>query len=227
MTRVLVVEDERDFARLMEDVLRKEQFLVTVARDGIQGLRLARESPPDIVLLDWNLPGRDGLDVCKTLKADPATRHVPIVMLTVREEEMDAVLGLEMGADDYISKRALRPRELVARVRAALRKQSSAAPSPEFFAAGDLSLDAGTRRVTVGGQETYLRPKEFELLRVFLKNPGRVLTRSFLQENVWGEEYLGSSRTIDSTVAHLRRKIGAEGRRIEGLKGVGYRFEAG
>jgi DNA-binding response OmpR family regulator len=224
-TRILLVDDEPDFIRLVDDILKKENFVVVCAEDGIQAVQMAAASHPDLVLLDWNLPEKDGLEVCKILKSDPKTRDIPVIMLTARGRETDVVLGLEVGADDFISKRALRPRELVARIRSALRKKSVVTHDGEILKARSLALDTSRRKVTVGGNVVELRMKEFDLLFVFLTHRGRVLTRSFLDEAVWGAQFFGTSRAIDTTVTRLRGKLGREGELIQSVKGVGYRFE--
>ncbi|MBK8575678.1 MAG: response regulator transcription factor [Elusimicrobia bacterium] len=224
--RILVVDDEPDFIRFLDEVLKRENYVVTVAETGPDALRMAAASRPDLVLLDWNLPGKDGLEVCRILKEDPATRGIPVIMLTSRGREQDVVLGLEMGAVDYVSKRDLRPRELVARVRAALRREGPQAPGGEILRAGLLALDSSARTVTIDGQPVDLRPKEFDLLHVFLKNPGRVLTRQFLEESVWGEQYFGTTRAIDATVSRLRGKLGPMSSQIVPMKGLGYKFHA-
>lgn len=223
--RILLVDDEPDFIRLIDDVLKKENFVVVCAEDGDQAIKMATASHPDLVLLDWNLPGKDGLEVCKTLKADPKTRDIPVIMLTARGRETDVVLGLEIGAEDFISKRALRPRELVARIRSALRKKSVVKENGETIKVGTLTLDTSRRKVTVNGKPVELRLKEFDLLHVFLTHRGRVLTRSFLDEAVWGVQFFGTSRAIDTTVTRLRGKLGKESRLIQSVKGLGYRFE--
>lgn len=221
---ILVVDDEPDFIRLVQRLLVAENFLVTSAKDGVTGLKMATEQHPDLILLDWNLPGKDGLAVLKELRSEPKTRGIAVIMLTVRGKEMDTVLALEMGADDYISKRALRPRELVARVHSVLRKNQAPDADGRVLHAGPLDLDTARRRVTVNGESVELRAKEFDLLHTFLTRPGRVLTRQFLMENVWGIEDYGTSRTIDSTLARLRSKLGAFGQSFQSIKGIGYQF---
>jgi DNA-binding response OmpR family regulator len=225
MNRILVVDDEPDFVRYLTDVLRREEFHVSVAEDGVQALREAARSRPDLILLDWNLPQKDGLEVCRALKQDPATRDIPVIMLTARSRESDTVLGLEIGADDYVSKRGLRPRELTARVRTALRKAGPAAPAGEVYVRGALRIDVPRREATVDGAPVDLRGKEFDLLREFLRRPGHVLSRARIIEAVWGQDYFGTTRTVDTTVAYLRAKLGVEGRRIQSLKGLGYKFD--
>jgi DNA-binding response OmpR family regulator len=222
--QILVVDDEPDFVRLVQRLLTEENFLVSSARDGATGFKLAMELHPDLILLDWNLPAKDGLTVLKELRNEPKTRGIPVIMLTVRGKEMDTVLALEMGADDYISKRAMRPRELVARVHTVLRKSQSPHDDGKVFHVGPLDLDTSHRRVSVEGQIVDLRAKEFDLLHTFLTRPGRVLTRQFLMENVWGIDDYGSSRTIDSTLARLRSKLGKFGDAFQSIKGIGYQF---
>ncbi len=223
--RILVVDDEPDFARFMEDILKREGFVVSTTGNGLQALKFVSESRPDAILLDWNLPGKDGIEVCRTLKADPFTKHIPILMLTVRGKETDAVLGLEMGADDYITKRVLRPRELVARVHAALRKAVTDDGTGRVLRSGQLAVDVARRLVTVGEDVVALRPKEFDLLQLFLEKRGRVLTRHFLNERVWQQPYMSTSRVVDTTVTRLRGKIGKEGNKIFAITGIGYKFE--
>jgi DNA-binding response OmpR family regulator len=225
MNRILVVDDEPDFVRLLTDVLTGEGFQVSVATDGPAALRQASETHPDAILLDWNLPGKNGVEVCLELKSDPATRAIPVIMLTARARETDTVLGLQMGAEDYVSKRAMRPLELVARIRAAQRKAATPPEAAGVVADGVVVLDAVRRRVTVDGAPVELRTKEFELLKMFLQRRGHVLTRAYLTETIWGGQYFGGSRTIDTTVAHLRARLGSAGDRIRSVVGVGYRWE--
>jgi DNA-binding response OmpR family regulator len=222
--RILVVDDEPDFLKFIEEVLKREDYVVSTAETGPDALRHAAASRPDLILLDWNLPGKDGIEVCRALKEDPSTRTIPVIMLTVRGRETDVVLGLEMGAVDYVSKRDLRPRELIARVRAALRREGPRADAGETLRAGPLALETATHTTTLNGTPLDLRPKEFDLLRVFLKNQGRVLTRHFLEEAVWGDQYYGTTRTIDATASRLRGKLGPEGARIVAIQGLGYKF---
>lgn len=222
--RILVVDDEPDFLKFIDEVLTREGYVVTTVETGTAALKQAEASRPDLILLDWNLPEKDGLEVCRLLKDDAATRAIPVIMLTVRGRETDVVLGLEMGAVDYVSKRDLRPRELVARVRSALRRDGPQAEQGEILRAGPVVLDTATHTATLNGTPLSLRPKEFDLLRVFLKNPGRVLTRQYLEESVWGDQYYGTTRTIDATTSRLRGKLGAEGARIVPVQGLGYKF---
>jgi DNA-binding response OmpR family regulator len=222
--RVLVIDDEPDFIRFVQDVLKDEHFTVLSAFDGESGLKEARASHPDVILLDWNLPGKDGLQVCRELKAGESTRGIPVILLTSRGRETDVVLGLEVGADDYIIKRALRPLEMMARVRSAMRKAAGDAPSRDRWSSGGLALDASRREATIDGHPVDLRTKEFDLLKIFLQKKGHMLTRSFLCETVWGVPDFGTSRTIDTTLARLRAKLGPHGEKIQTIKNVGYKF---
>jgi two-component system alkaline phosphatase synthesis response regulator PhoP len=224
--RVLVVDDEPDFVRFIEEVLKTANFTVISVGDGLKAIKMAADSRPDLILLDWNLPGKDGPQVCQALKTDPKTRTIPVVMLTVRRREADVVLGLEIGAEDFVSKRGLRPQELVARVRAALRKSSPRPDPGEVLRVGPLVFDTERRRMTMDDEIIDLRAKEYELLYLFLKNEGRVLTRNFLEETIWGVEYFGSSRAIDTTVARLRGKLGKHSTLIQAVQGVGYKFDS-
>jgi phosphate regulon transcriptional regulator PhoB len=224
--RVLIVEDEPDIRDLLVFHLEREGYQVTKSRSGVEALRLAQASPPDLVLLDLMLPEMDGLEVCRRLRRDPATQAVPIVMLTARGDEVDRVLGLELGADDYVVK-PFSPRELVARIRAVLRR---ARPSPGTAptTVGRLSIDPAAHIVTVDGLPVTLTRKEFDLLRALVEAKGRVLSREFLLDHVWGYSAAGEieSRTVDVHVRRLRQKLGPEGRRIGTVTGVGYRLEA-
>jgi DNA-binding response OmpR family regulator len=222
--RVLVVEDEPDIQTLVRYHLEREGFRVSGARSGPEALRLVRAAPPDLLVLDLMLPGLDGLEVCRRLRQDPATAGVPIVMLTARGEEVDRVLGLELGADDYLVK-PFSPKELVARVRAVLRRTRPEGPGT--LASGAISMDLGRHAVTVDGAPLVLTPKEFDLLRALLEARGRVLSREHLLDRVWGYARAGEivSRTVDVHVRRLRAKLGPAGRRIVTVKQVGYRLE--
>lgn len=224
-TRVLVVEDEPDIRNLVVFHLEREGFTSRTARTGPEALRQVKTSPPDLILLDLMLPELDGLEVCRRLRGDPATASIPVIMLTARGEEVDRVVGLELGADDYVTK-PFSPKELMARIRAVLRR-SRPRERPAVFSVGKLRVDYGKHLVSVGGHEVALTPKEFDLLRALLEARGRVLTREVLLDRVWGyaraEEI--ESRTVDVHIRRLREKLGAEGRRILTVKGAGYRFE--
>lgn len=222
---VLVVEDEPDIRDLVAFHLEREGFQVRTARGGAEGLTRVKTAAPDLIILDLMLPELDGLEVCRRLRRDPVTASIPVIMLTAKADEVDRVVGLELGADDYVAK-PFSPKELVARVRAVLRRSRPAEP-PALLNAGRLSLDLGKHVVAVGGAEVPLTPKEFDLLRALVEARGRVLSRDFLLDRVWGYARAGEieSRTVDVHVRRLRQKLGVEGRRILTVKNVGYRFE--
>lgn len=222
---VLVVEDEPDIRDLVAFHLEREGFQVRTARSGAEGLTRVKTAAPDLIILDLMLPELDGLEVCRRLRRDPVTASIPVIMLTAKADEVDRVVGLELGADDYVAK-PFSPKELVARVRAVLRRSRPAEP-PALLNAGRLSLDLGKHVVAVGGAEVPLTPKEFDLLRALVEARGRVLSRDFLLDRVWGYARAGEieSRTVDVHVRRLRQKLGVEGRRILTVKNVGYRFE--
>jgi phosphate regulon transcriptional regulator PhoB len=223
--RVLIVEDEPDIRDLLAFHLEREGYHVTRSRSGADALRQVRARPPDLILLDLMLPELGGLDVCRRLRQDPRTASVPIVMLTARGEEVDRILGLELGADDYIVK-PFSPKEVVARVRAVLRRagaRDGAAP----VVSGRIVIDSDRHTVQVDAAAIELTPKEFDLLRALAEARGRVLSRAFLLDRVWGYASAGEieSRTVDVHVRRLRMKLGDEGQRITTVKGVGYRLE--
>jgi phosphate regulon transcriptional regulator PhoB len=225
--RVLIVEDEPDIRDLLAFHLEREGYQVARASSGLEALRQVHAVRPDLVVLDLMLPGVGGLEVCRRLRGDPVSATLPIIMLTARGDEVDRVVGLEMGADDYIAK-PFSPKEVLARVRAVLRR-SRAAPPPAVLGAGAIALDTGTHEVAVGGRPITLTPKEFDLLRALLDARGRVLSREFLLDRVWGYARASEieSRTVDVHVRRLRAKLGPEGRRILTVKNVGYRLDEG
>jgi len=224
-SRVLIVEDEPDIRELVVHHLKRDGFQVSAASSGEEALRLVRATPPDLVLLDLMMPIMDGLEVCRRLRQDPATVSLPIVMLTAKGDELDRVVGLELGADDYIVK-PFSPKELLARVRAVLRR-SRAAPGAAPLSLGSLVIDLGTHAASVGGKVIALTPKEFDLLGALVEARGRVLSREFLLDRVWGYARASEieSRTVDVHVRRLRVKLGPEGRRILTVKSVGYRLD--
>ena len=223
----LVVEDERDIRALIVHHLTRAGLRCRTATTGLEALREARASLPSLIVLDLMLPELDGLEVCRRLRADPGTSAVPIIMLTARADEVDRVVGLELGADDYVAK-PFSPKELVARVRAVLRRARPSGVTP-VLSAGALRLDPGRHVVEIGGAPVELTAKEFGLLEAFLTSAGRVLSREQLLTRIWGYERADEieSRTVDVHIRRLRAKLGAEGRRITTVKGFGYRFEAG
>ena len=228
---ILVVDDEPHIVEVVRDYLKQAGYRVLTARDGQAALTMARHERPDLVVLDLMLPGGlDGLDVCRRLRQDPGLAEVPIIMLTARTEETDKLIGLELGADDYVTK-PFSPREVVARVRAVLRRARGPGLPPGIIHAGDLAVDLTNRSVTAGGQPVSLTPTEFDLLAVLARNPGRPFTRAQLLDLVYDVAYAGYDRAIDSHVKNLRRKIEPDPshpRYILTVYGVGYKFgEAG
>jgi two-component system alkaline phosphatase synthesis response regulator PhoP len=226
--RILVAEDERDVAELIRYTLDREGFEVVVATNGADALREARDSRPDLVLLDLMLPQVNGWELCRRLKQDPATRALPVIMLTARSEEGDKVLGFELGADDYVTK-PFSTRELVARVRAVVRRARppGAEERRHRIKVGDLLVDRQRFEVTVGGRAVALTPKEFELLATLAAEPGRVFGRDELLDMVWGRDGFVEPRTVDVHLARLRAKFVAARLPepgIETVRGVGYRF---
>jgi phosphate regulon transcriptional regulator PhoB len=224
---VLVVEDEPDIRSLVVHHLEREGFQCRTAGTGNEAVRSALARPPDLVILDLMLPELDGLEVCRRLRREPATAAVPIVMLTAKGDEVDRVVGLEMGADDYVSK-PFSPKELLARVRAVLRR-TRPVPDASVVVAGPLTLDADRHQVALNGRLLELTPKEFDLLRALMEAAGRVLTREHLLNRVWGYARADEieSRTVDVHVRRLRAKLRDDGRLISTVKSVGYRLEAG
>jgi two-component system phosphate regulon response regulator PhoB len=222
--RILLVEDEPDIAEVLQYNLEKEGFQVELARRGDTGLEAIRREPPDLIVLDLMLPGIDGLELTRLLKRDGATSRLPIVMLTARSEEVDRIVGLELGADDYIPK-PFSPREVVLRVKAVLRRrQPEEEDGNERIEVGGIQLDISGHQLRVRGQEVPLTATEFRLLRLLLERGGRVQTRGQLLSDVWGYAEDIDSRTVDTHIRRLRRKLGPEADRIETVIGVGYRL---
>jgi two-component system response regulator MprA len=217
--RILVIEDEARIAQFVERALIYEGYRVNVARDGQTGLSIARDQPPDLVVLDWMLPGVDGLEVCKRLRA---ASEVPILMLTAKDDVADRVTGLDAGADDYLVK-PFSVDELMARVRALFRR-SAPASKPEILRFADLTLDTGTHRAHRSDRAIDLTAKEYELLELFMRNPRQVLTRDVIFDRVWGYDFGGESNIIEVYVRYLRQKTESadESRLIHTVRGVGY-----
>jgi phosphate regulon transcriptional regulator PhoB len=223
---VLVVDDEKDLVDLIKYHLEKEGLKCLEARDGETALQVAKERIPDLVVLDLMLPGLDGLEVCRKLRKDPKTSSIAIIMLTAKAEEVDRIVGLEMGADDYMVK-PFSPRELVARVKAVLRR-GQGQDTPAVKRVGTLEVDEGKHQIAVAGNAVELTVKEFDLLCALMRANGRVLNRDQILETVWGYSNAVDieSRTVDVHIRRLREKLGNEHKRIVTVKGVGYRFEA-
>lgn len=230
---ILVVEDEEDIVRLQTFHLEKEGYHVVSADSGTQALEIAFNEPPDLIILDIMLPEMDGLEVCRRLRANESTSSIPIIILSARKEELDKVLGLELGADDYMIK-PFSIRELVARVRALLRRLDREQPqfnqaneSEEVLKYGAVSLYPERHQVIVDGEKRFFTHKEFLLLQLLMSNPGKVLTRELLLDRVWGYDVEIDTRTVDVHVRYLRKKLEkdpANPRYIETVRGVGYRF---
>lgn len=220
---VYVVEDEQDILGLLTYNLEKEGFRVLSSLRGDEALKRIPEKSPDLVLLDLMLPGEDGLSICKTLKSDPRTSRIPVVMLTAKGAESDKVVGLELGADDYVTK-PFSVKELLARLKAVLRRFETAEQEAPVQRYRQLSLDRQKHEVLMSGKALVLTSKEFELLDYFLTHPGRVLSRDVLLNNVWGYDYYGTTRTVDVHVRRLRQKLESLGTAIETVKGYGYKL---
>jgi len=222
--RIAVVEDEPDIAEVLQFNLERAGFAVELHRRGDSALEAIRRQPPALILLDLMLPGVDGLELTRLLKREPSTSRIPLVMLTAKGEEVDRIVGLELGADDYIPK-PFSPREVVLRIKAVMRRRGGVeSGDADPLAAGAIRLDPEAHRVEVRGKEIQLTATEFRLLRVLLERQGRVQTRSRLLADVWGYAEDVDSRTVDTHVRRLRRKLGPEADRIETVIGVGYRL---
>ena len=223
MSRVLVIEDNADIAELLRLSLEKAGHLVETRPTGNDGLAYARERVPDLVVLDLMLPGMDGLQVCQALRGSAATATIPIIMLTARGEESDRIRGLELGADDYVTK-PFSPKELVARAAAVLRRVARPQPATAVLAYGPITIDLSRHEVTAKGQDVRLTAKEFLLLQYLIEHRGRVLSRDLLLTDVWGYQYTGGTRTVDVHVRRLREKIPYLGRALTTIKQFGYKL---
>ena len=221
---IIIVEDDEDIADSIRYNLEREGFRVRIAATGEHALNLILNGPPSLILLDLNLPGMNGFEICRRLRAESATASVPILMLTARADETDKVLGLNLGADDYITK-PFSMRELVARVNAALRRSEGSEVDRPVFDNGSLRIDPSTFQVRYQGRDVRLTRKEFALLTELARNQGRVLTRETLLDRVWGMNYFGDSRTLDVHIRRLRQKL-EDPRLIETITGIGYRLRA-
>ena len=222
---ILVVDDEEDILELVRFNLEREGYTVTCAASGENAIQIATRKFPDLIVLDLMLPGVDGLEVAKFLKNEPKTREIPIVMLTAKGEESDVVIGLELGADDYITK-PFSPKILSARVKAVLRRRGQAEAEPsDMIKIHTLVIHIGRREVTVAGQRVDLTYTEFGVLNFLIRRPGWVFTRSQIVDAVKGTDYFVTDRTVDVQMVGLRRKLGPAGQYIETVRGVGYRFK--
>lgn len=227
--RILLVDDDKDVVRLMRAYLEQSDFEVLVAYNGETAMHMLRRERPDLLLLDLMLPDHDGWEITRWLRRDPVLQHIPVIMLTARVNDTDKIVGLELGADDYVTK-PYNPREVVARVRARLRTQQgrTAADASRVLRVGELSLDLASREVRVAGQQVNLTVTEFEILRALMEQTGYVLTRGDLVRKALGSDFLGLERSLDSHMRNLRAKVEADPRNPRYLKtvyGVGYRLE--
>lgn len=231
MSTILVVDDEPPIVELVKFNLQKEGYDVVVAYDGMTAIERAVEIKPNLIILDIMLPEVDGFEVCRTLSQNAHTKDIPIIMLTARGEEIDKVLGLEFGADDYITK-PFSPRELMARVKARLRRVQPAVSKEDeedsVFIFGRVTIDPGKFTVYIDGEKQDFTPKEFELLKYLAQNKGKVFNRDYLLEKIWGYDYSGDTRTVDVHIRHIRQKIEEnpkEPKLILTIHGVGYKFK--
>ena len=224
--KILVVDDEEHILELISFNLTNDGYKVIKANNGIDAVRLAIEEKPNLILLDLMIPGKDGYDVCREVRSNSEIRNIPIIMLTAKSEELDKILGLELGADDYITK-PFSVRELLARVKAVLRRFSVVEPESSVLVFGNLKADFEKREIHVKDKKLDLTLKEFELLEILIRNKGKILTRDTLLDKIWGYEYIGETRTVDVHIRYLRKKVEEDDKNpklIETIRGVGYRF---
>ncbi len=221
---ILVVEDEKDILDLVDYNLQQAGFKVLRTMNGLEAMDLVKTQHLDLVVLDLMLPGLDGKEVCRRMRQDESTRDVPVLMLTARAEEVDRIIGFEIGADDYLTK-PFSPRELVLRIQAIIRRMASRADAPAKVNLPGFLIDLEKHRVEVDGQDVVLTATEYNLLRYLATRPGRVQSRETLLDEVWGYSYAGYNRTVDSHIRRLRSKLGSQKDRIETVRGFGYRFK--
>lgn len=222
---VLVVDDEANIVELAQMYLEQEGFRVQAAGDGAKALEIVARRPPALMVLDLMLPQVDGWEVCRRVRSGKAAPDLPIIMLTARDDDVDKIVGLELGADDYLTK-PFNPRELVARVKAILRRSGRAIRAEAPIHVGDVAVDPARHEVTIGGQQVELRPKEFDLLLALAEHCGLVLSREQLLNQVWGYDFYGETRTVDVHIAQLRKKLAGSSVEIETVLGVGYKLVA-
>lgn len=227
--KVLVVDDEKDIVDLIKYNLEKEnEFIVSTANNGKQALELASSDKPDLILLDIMMPELNGFDVCKKLKSDNATSKIPVIFLTAKENEIDEIVGLELGADDYIQK-PISPRKVIARIKSVIRRlnmeQDSMPAYQEVIKFKNIEVDSNTHTVRISSRDVFFPKKEFQLLHFLLSNRGRVFSREILLNQIWGENIYVIDRTIDVHIAKVREKLGEYSDYIETIKGLGYRFK--
>lgn len=227
--KIFIVDDEEHIIELLKFNFENAGYKVSTASNGIEALNKIKNELPNLILLDLMIPGLDGYDVCKEIRKDRSTQNIPIIMTTAKSEELDKILGLELGADDYITK-PFSVRELLARVKAVLRRSNGNKEAETTFNAGNISVDFSKHRVLKDGEKIELTLKEFELLEILVKNRGKVLTREALLDKIWGYEYVGETRTVDVHIRYLRKKIEVDDKNpklIETIRGIGYRFFSG
>jgi two-component system, OmpR family, alkaline phosphatase synthesis response regulator PhoP len=224
--KILIVDDEINIVELIKYNLESNGYKVYTAYDGKEALKTVEEKNVNLIILDLMLPDIDGLEVCKTLKRKESTANIPIIMLTAKGEEFDKILGLELGADDYLTK-PFSVRELVTRIKVILRRSATDAETSDVIRIGKLTIDITKHEVLKDGGKLDLTLKEFELLKLLINNKGKVLTRDSLLDRIWGYEYYGETRTVDVHIRHLRQKIEVDDKNpvyIETIRGIGYRF---
>ncbi|MBZ4663835.1 MAG: response regulator transcription factor [Caloramator sp.] len=225
--KILIIDDELHIVELIKYNLEMNGYNVYYALNGTEGINIAYEKKPDLILLDIMLPEIDGFEVCKKIKRDDELSNIPIIMLTAKGEEFDKILGLELGADDYITK-PFSVRELVARIKVVLRRNTKDEKQQNVITIGSLTIDLERHEVIKDGKKIELTLKEFELLKLLVLNKGKVMTRDFLLDRIWGYEYYGETRTVDVHIRHLRQKIEDDDknpRYIETVRGIGYKFK--
>ena len=223
--KILLVEDDQQICKVIQKYFRDQGVEITSITDGQSALQLAEQGlgAYSLVLLDIMLPGIDGMEVCRRLKSAPTTADIPIIMLTAKGDEVDKILGLELGADDYITK-PFSVRELIARVKALLRRAAPQNEEEGILHVGGLTIDVGNYEAFRNGEKLSLTLKEFELLKLLVLSRGKVLTRDFLLDRIWGYEFYGETRTVDVHIRHIRQKLGDDAHYIETIRGVGYKF---
>lgn len=225
--KILVVDDEDHIVELISYNLINSGYKVITANNGIDAVKLAKEENPRLMLLDLMIPGLDGYDVCKAIRSDNDTKDISVIMLTAKGEELDKILGLELGADDYMTK-PFSIRELLARIKAVLRRTKSLGGSEEIFKTNGILINFERREVLISDKKIDLTLKEFELLEILVKNRGKILTRETLLDKIWGYEYVGETRTVDVHIRYLRKKIESSDsneKYIETIRGIGYKIE--
>ncbi len=223
MNPILVVEDEKDISKLIEYQFKQSGYSVATAQDGSSALEQVKKLRPALVILDLMLPDMDGKDICRALKANPLTRKIPILMLTAKAEELDRIVGFELGAEDYVTK-PFSPRELVLRAKAILKRKEMTQETEPLIQIGNLLIDVEKHHVSVEKKPIRLTHTEFKLLHTLVSKKGRVFTRENLLDIVWGYSYEGYARTVDTHIRRLREKLGSMGEYIETIRGLGYRF---